>query len=246
MFFTQAAPETVSQSGSNIWQTESTPTASPWGKTALASSAWSNSATPVDRDAQFSQAGNVSASASCQLASEFDSSAPVCRFYAAGRCGAGDACRFSHPAHQDFGYDSFICGICSENVLACGRKFGLLENCDDVFCLDCLREWRNQKEKQDKANLRRCPLCRIESFVVIPSAQFLVGADKAIEKDNYCSYLASVPCKNFDFGKGKCPFGTSCLYKHDGEKPLSNFVVIKGADGRKTKKATQLSDFLRL
>jgi hypothetical protein len=229
MFYTESAAEST-----NIWAAAGKVEASEWNDKAYSR----GSSSEFDSSAE-------SQSISQQWGYRKPTT-PLCRFFALGNCAAGESCRFSHAICFEDASDDLVCGICSENVLLKGRKFGLLENCDDVFCLDCLREWRNQKEKQDKANLRRCPLCRLESFVVIPSASFLVGDQKRTEKEKYCNYLSSIPCKNFDQGKGKCPFGSSCLYKHDGEVTTSDFIVIKGADGKKTKKATQLSEYLRL
>ena len=30
----------------------------------------------------------------------------------------------------------------------------------------------------------------------------------------YKNKLASIDCRNFDFGAGTCPFSTSCMYRH--------------------------------
>ena len=30
----------------------------------------------------------------------------------------------------------------------------------------------------------------------------------------YVNKLASIDCRNFDFGAGTCPFSTSCMYRH--------------------------------
>jgi E3 ubiquitin-protein ligase makorin len=83
--------------------------------------------------------------------------------------------------------------------------------------------------------------------VIIPASQFLTGDAKRIEKEKYCQHLSKIPCKNFDSGNGKCPFGSSCLYLHKSDIPMApeTYTVIKGADGSRTKKATQLSDFLK-
>ena len=66
------------------------------------------------------------------------------------------------------------CGICLEVVLEKesrkSSRFGILENCTHVYCIDCIRTWRNSKfEKQNK---RGCPQCRIKSDFVIPSEYF--------------------------------------------------------------------------
>lgn len=31
---------------------------------------------------------------------------------------------------------------------------------------------------------------------------------------DYKRHLAAVPCRNFDQGRGECPFGSSCFYLH--------------------------------
>jgi hypothetical protein len=31
---------------------------------------------------------------------------------------------------------------------------------------------------------------------------------------SYKRHLEAVPCRHFDEGRGTCPFGTSCFYKH--------------------------------
>lgn len=239
MFFTQANLGTTQETESSIWGSAQATESNPWSSSRTES--WGSN----PHGADLSQVAAVRSVSSNNI-SDVDTSLPICRFYASGWCSAGDSCRFSHHNRPMDAYsDYWTCGICSENIVSSGRKFGLLDNCEDMFCLECLREWRNQKEKQDRANLRRCPLCRVESFVVIPSSTFLVGEEKRVEKDKYCKYLSSIPCKNYDRGNGSCQFGSSCLYKHDGEPVISSFVVIKGADGKKTKKSAQLSDFLR-
>ena len=75
------------------------------------------------------------------------------------------------------------------------------------------------------------------------------------EKDaivgSYKAHLASVPCRHFNAGAGKCPFGTSCFYKHafpDGtlEKPPPNpHRMATNAEGEYTPvKPVLLSSFL--
>jgi len=101
------------------------------------------------------------------------------------------------------------CGICYEKPVALGRKFGLLQNCDHAFCLECIREWRGNTEDFGTA-VRQCPLCRVESYVVIPSKTFIADPVQREEIfDQYKSKLSTIPCKHFDYGDGECPFSTS-------------------------------------
>ena len=183
-----------------------------------------------------------------------DSSAdrPICKYFVSASCVAGDSCLYSHTAlstEASANDRSDICEICCESILKKSAKYGLLECCDHIFCLNCIREWRNQKFVQDRVNLRKCPICRLESFMIVPSARFLVGWEKQVELEQYKSHLAGLPCRNFANGTGKCQFGTSCLYSHlvDGERvePVSDFKLISGADGKRTKKMVSLSEFIR-
>jgi hypothetical protein len=222
MFFSgvSPAPEISSRSDSSIWSDAGNGyNPQSWSETAPGTSARVSSGIPP--------ADNL----------------PICKFFLSNCCNAGDSCKFAHNAPPLAIPKTSSCEICSEEVLFNGRKFGLLENCDHMFCLNCIREWRNQKEKQDKLNLRRCPICRVESFMIIPSINFLIGADKRSERDRYRASLSVIPCKNYPLGK--CQFGSSCLYRHD-QAPLECYTVIKGADGRKTKKSTQLGDYFRM
>ena len=62
------------------------------------------------------------------------------------------------------------CSICFTRI----KKYGLLSNCDDVFCYDCIKQWRREAVKRNKRDLyRRCPICQKESFSVIFSKEYL-------------------------------------------------------------------------
>lgn len=63
------------------------------------------------------------------------------------------------------------CGICLESVPKTGHQYGLLLNCDHVYCLPCIRNWRRRAEREANTveAARSCPLCRNHSHYVIPS-----------------------------------------------------------------------------
>eukprot|EP01025_Chloroclados_australasicus_P056127 TRINITY_DN689_c0_g3_i1.p1 TRINITY_DN689_c0_g3~~TRINITY_DN689_c0_g3_i1.p1 ORF type:complete len:381 (-),score=45.35 TRINITY_DN689_c0_g3_i1:372-1514(-) len=148
------------------------------------------------------------------------------------------------------------CGICLEKVLSktdpAERKFGLM-TCDHSFCLNCIRNWRQQGEKDgiEVDAVRSCPMCRCATHFITPSTTWPQTQE---EKDTiisgYKNKLASMDCKHFDFGKGKCPFGVSCFYRHafengalqDREKALRK---SKNAEGEiKIIQEQTLSSFL--
>lgn len=111
--------------------------------------------------------------------------------------------------------DDAECVICTESVRKNGERFGMLENCDHAFCLSCIRSWRKQREQQDRVNLRMCPLCRNESFFVIPSDRLILEPiEKARAIEDFKREMSVMPCKDFDYGRGKCSLGSSCFYAH--------------------------------
>lgn len=134
---------------------------------------------------------------------------------------ASRAARAKESADAASASSSVECGICLEPVLskptAAERRFGLLSGCGHVFCLSCLRGWRGGAEPSASAtaHARACPLCRNVSYYVVPSVVWPADGDaKAAVVDAYRARLARIPCRNFDAGRGSCPFGTSCWYAH--------------------------------
>jgi len=141
------------------------------------------------------------------------------------------------------------CGICFESIRKKGERFGILESCDHAFCLTCIREWRKQREQQDRQNLRLCPVCRNESFFVVPCDDiFLDPVEKNRAIQTYKKEMARIPCKLFDYGKGKCTFGNSCFYAHlnpDGTRFVPAPLRWRcGADGNSVIGEVKLSDHL--
>ncbi|XP_065165154.1 probable E3 ubiquitin-protein ligase makorin-1 isoform X2 [Atheta coriaria] len=110
-----------------------------------------------------------------------------------------------------------ICGICFEVIMQKNteeQRFGILPSCNHCFCLTCIRRWRQSKQFENKI-IRSCPECRIPSDFVCPSAYWVdTKEDKQKVIDKYKSALAKKDCKYFRFGRGHCPFGNKCFYRH--------------------------------
>jgi hypothetical protein len=151
-------------------------------------------------------------------------SGQVCRFFVQNKCLRGDSCPFSHDLtveadadpsddmslsiENHSGAGAATCGICLQSVLAEGRRFGLLPNCAHVFCLDCIKAWRN------KSRCRKCPMCRISSLFVIPSYRFYSGLDtKRCRVVEYLRFLGERPCIYYS-ATHLCPYGQLCFFKH--------------------------------
>ena len=78
---------------------------------------------------------------------------------------------------DEINYKSNIkeCSICFRIII----NYGLLSNCDDIFCYECIKQWRNEaKKKSKRERFRRCPLCNKESPLLIKSKFYLVGEEK--------------------------------------------------------------------
>ncbi|XP_074617315.1 putative E3 ubiquitin-protein ligase makorin-1 [Acropora palmata] len=149
--------------------------------------------------------------------------------------------------------EGVTCGICLEAVRnkenPSDQRFGILTNCNHAFCLSCIRQWRGTSDSSANKIVRTCPICRVPSAFVTPSE---VWVDDPVEKgkliEGYKTALKEKPCRYFNEGKGTCPFGSSCFYKHaypDGrieEVSLRRWNTSQG----KTKigRAHRLWDFL--
>ena len=75
------------------------------------------------------------------------------------------------------GYQNNIleCSICYRKI----QNYGLLSNCDDVFCYDCIKQWRTEAISKNKREMfRRCPICNFESPMLIKSKNYLIGEEK--------------------------------------------------------------------
>lgn len=86
------------------------------------------------------------------------------------------------------------CGICLEKVLSkpnpAARRFGLLA-CDHAFCLNCIREWRAHGAEGGvdvEGAVRTCPVCRVTSHYVTPSAVWPADAE---EKEQVCDWATA-------------------------------------------------------
>ncbi|KMZ09745.1 probable E3 ubiquitin-protein ligase makorin-1 [Drosophila simulans] len=109
------------------------------------------------------------------------------------------------------------CGICLETVVmkkGSECRFGILSKCRHIFCLPCIRTWRQEQEFESNVK-RGCPECRVFSGFVCPSEYWV---DTKEDKDKllieYRAAMGAKDCRHFNRGFGDCPFGTSCFYKH--------------------------------
>uniref|UniRef100_A0A2K5HRK0 RING-type E3 ubiquitin transferase n=1 Tax=Colobus angolensis palliatus TaxID=336983 RepID=A0A2K5HRK0_COLAP len=111
-----------------------------------------------------------------------------------------------------------VCGICMEVVYEKAnpseRLFVILSNCNHTYCLKCIRKRRSAKQFESKI-IKSCPECRITSNFVIPSEYWVEEKEekqKLILK--YKEAMSNKVCRYFDEGRGSCPFGGNCFYKH--------------------------------
>jgi len=69
--------------------------------------------------------------------------------------------------------EEITCCICLEKVLSKNdARFGLL-NCEHAFCLQCIRQWRSNNSLDNQV-VRSCPICRVISHFITPSAVWIV------------------------------------------------------------------------
>jgi len=164
----------------------------------------------------------------------------ICKYFLEDRCRFGDSCWYTHerPENDTNGInptdsqksdsknqkdkqkakeiveEEYTCSICYESP----KWFGLLVQCDHVFCRDCIKEWRKTSNVsspfQDTDTTKTCPVCRKNSPYFVPSLSFAKsGPQKEHIISAYREKISQIPCKYFEEG-GKCPFADACFYRH--------------------------------
>ncbi|CAI2167140.1 13044_t:CDS:1 [Funneliformis geosporum] len=168
---------------------------------------------------------------------------PICRFFLENRCMFGDNCWNRHEKPEnDTNVESSTSTICSqkndlknpkdkqkakevvEEEYTCAicyetpKMFGLLVQCDHIFCRNCIQEWRKTSNVsspfQDVDTTKTCPVCRKNSPYIVPSPRFAKSGD---QKDQiistYKEKISRIPCKYFEETR-TCPFADACFYQH--------------------------------
>ncbi|XP_055460207.1 E3 ubiquitin-protein ligase makorin-2 isoform X3 [Psammomys obesus] len=128
---------------------------------------------------------------------------------------------FEHEMEKAFAFQASqdkVCSICMEVILekasASERRFGILSSCSHTYCLSCIRQWRCAKQFENPI-IKSCPECRVISEFVIPSVYWVEDQDKKNELiEAFKQGMGKKACKYFEQGKGTCPFGSKCLYRH--------------------------------
>jgi hypothetical protein len=104
------------------------------------------------------------------------------------------------------------CGICLCPVE--DKSLGMLTNCWCTFCLECIRSWRKEGSSFAKTShvrsvntsilsslipaliLRLCPLCRTESYFIIPCNRLIRDVTRKTQLvDEYKKSLSRIPCR---------------------------------------------------
>lgn len=78
-------------------------------------------------------------------------------------------------------------------------KFGILPNCCHIFCLSCIRIWRQSTEFENNA-VRGCPACRVFSEFVCPSTTWAETPEEKTKMiRDYKNALSNKDCKYFKY-----------------------------------------------
>ncbi|XP_054720229.1 probable E3 ubiquitin-protein ligase makorin-1 [Uloborus diversus] len=164
-----------------------------------------------------------------------------------------DEMEFSFAVQRSMGK---MCGICMDVVIdkerISDRRFGILENCNHVFCLNCIRKWRSAKKFENRQHsegvldpfvTRACPECRRPSDFVTPSPFWFENEEEKKKlMEDYKKSLNKRHCKYFKRGEGTCYFGSTCFYLH--ANPDGTIVKLPPPARRRRRNQNMELDYL--
>jgi len=115
--------------------------------------------------------------------------------------------------HKDGGDPGrHICEICSLDVEQAKRLYGVLDNCDHIFCYECIVSWK--RSKYSNAESESCPVCKVRSAFITPSKQWFDNKeDKYRLVKKHKSHLKTLPCRYY-LRHGFCRYSDRCFYDH--------------------------------
>ncbi|KAJ3302758.1 hypothetical protein HDV03_004575 [Kappamyces sp. JEL0829] len=117
------------------------------------------------------------------------------------------------------------CVVCFEKVIQGSKGSFALLSCSHCVCYPCASSWR-ASERQD--NAKTCPICRTISRFVVPSVVWpTTPEEKETIIQNYKDRLSQIDCRVYNKGRGTCPFGTSCFYRHVDENGVAQADKIR-------------------
>ena len=110
--------------------------------------------------------------------------------------------------------DNQNCSICDKDPKKDKKPFGLLKNCNHIFCYSCIMRWRKESKNQrsDEARLG-CPVCRICSYQVFPYHEAIFDNERLAVIANKEYICKQTPCKWSTRGIPCIP-GKHCIYDH--------------------------------
>jgi len=122
-------------------------------------------------------------------------------------------CIFQHIDEPIEATDSeTMCGICHEDIIDTNKRYGLLQNCNHIYCLNCIKIYRSGKMNKSISltNRLKCPICREPSRFILPSKYNLKGEHK---KNGFKRFYEKRKEKKCNNGLN-CPRINSCPFKH--------------------------------
>jgi len=105
-----------------------------------------------------------------------------------------------------------ICAICSCDVEGAKRLYGVLDNCDHIFCYECVVSWK--RSKYSNAESESCPVCKVRSAFITPSKHWFENKDdkyRLVKKHK--NHLKTLPCRYY-LRHGFCRYSDRCFYDH--------------------------------
>jgi len=122
-------------------------------------------------------------------------------------------CPYGHEEFPDNSINDNCCNICLSDIYKMNKRFGLLLECDHKFCVQCLRQHRqNIQSYPDQKQRLSCPTCRVFSNNYFSSKVFLSGTKKKKEYQEYIYRCSKIPCKFSN--TYVCPRSWNCHFKH--------------------------------